>query len=100
MKCPFCEQSETRVLDSRASKDGLSIRRRRKCESCEKRFTTFEHVEFQMPLVIKRDGRREDYKQEKVREGLQKACQKRPVAAARLDQVVFELEPDSKETFS
>ncbi|MDX1386682.1 MAG: transcriptional regulator NrdR, partial [bacterium] len=79
MKCPFCKHPESKVIDSRMGKDGASIRRRRECEACEKRFTTYERVEESFPFVVKKDGRREPYDRMKVISGFQKACEKRPV---------------------
>lgn len=92
MKCPFCGANDTKVLDSRSLESGSSIRRRRKCESCEKRFTTFEHVELSMPMVIKKDGRREKYLHGKIRGGIEKACQKRPISAGQIDRIITNIE--------
>ena len=80
MKCPFCHSSENRVIDSRISKDGSAIRRRRECLGCSKRFTTYEVVEDVMPMVVKKDGRREPFDRVKIRNGLLKACEKRPIS--------------------
>src|SRR3970040_1823597 len=80
MKCPFCHASESRVIDSRVSKDGNIIRRRRECLKCSRRFTTYERVEEMMPLVVKKDGRRESYDRVKIVNGLKRACEKRPVS--------------------
>ena len=77
MKCPFCTDQENKVIDSRLGKDALSIRRRRECLSCGRRFTTYERVEEIHPLVIKKDGRREPFDREKIREGMLKSTQKR-----------------------
>ncbi len=79
MKCPICGSPESRVVDSRVSADGGSIRRRRECESCHRRFTTYERAEEFIPRVVKKDGRREEFKRSKVLEGLMRACEKRPV---------------------
>ncbi|MBT4790416.1 MAG: transcriptional repressor NrdR [Halobacteriovoraceae bacterium] len=92
MKCPFCQQSETKVVDSRLLKEGQSVRRRRKCESCEKRFTTYETIEISMPNIVKLDGRREPYKPEKIYSGIEKACQKRPVSTEQVERVVENIE--------
>ena len=92
MKCPACNHLETKVIDSRLSNDGASIRRRRECLECEKRFTTYEYVE-QVPLmVIKRDGRRQPFDRKKIIAGLLKACEKRPVSIEKLEDVAAELE--------
>lgn len=92
MKCPFCQASDTKVIDSRNLKEGFSIRRRRKCESCKRRFTTYESIEINMPLVVKLDGRREPFKRIKIRSGIEKACQKRPVSTEQIDRIVENLE--------
>ncbi len=92
MKCPFCKSSNTRVIDSRVSKNELSIRRRRECLSCKKRFTTFEVVEFELPSVVKKDGRREPYDRQKILNGLKKACEKRPIPTTTLEDIVTEIE--------
>jgi transcriptional repressor NrdR len=80
MRCPFCGGEEDKVIDSRVSKDGREIRRRRECEACSRRFTTYERIEESMPLVVKRDGRREPFDRNKIERGLQHAVAKRPVA--------------------
>jgi transcriptional repressor NrdR len=90
--CPFCGHREDRVIDSRESKEGDVIRRRRECLKCERRFTTYERSDEVPYMVIKRDGRREKFDRQKVIEGLLKACQKRPVSMATLAQVVDEVE--------
>lgn len=92
MKCPYCKSSDNRVVDSRVSKDELSIRRRRECLTCKKRFTTFEIVEFELPVVVKKDGRREPYDRQKILSGLKRACEKRPVATTTLEEIVTEIE--------
>lgn len=92
MKCPFCGQCETKVVDSRLLKEGSSIRRRRKCESCEKRFTTYETIEISMPNIVKVDGRREPYNREKIYGGLEKACQKRTISTEQLERIVDNIE--------
>ena len=81
MKCPACGSTDTRVVDSRLTKDGNAIRRRRECERCERRFTTYERLEEVFPLLVKKDGRREPYDRNKMVLGLQKALEKRPVSA-------------------
>jgi transcriptional repressor NrdR len=92
MKCPFCGHQENKVVDSRLSHAGDITRRRRECLSCNSRFTTYERVEELMPLVIKKDGRREEFVREKILEGVQIACRKRPFAAADLEDMVREVE--------
>ncbi len=92
MKCPYCSAADTKVLDSRNLEEGSTIRRRRKCDTCQKRFTTFETVELSMPMVIKRDGRREPYKQEKIKVGIDKACEKRPISATQIERVIANIE--------
>jgi transcriptional repressor NrdR len=88
MICPFCQANDTKVVDSRLLKEGLSVRRRRKCESCTRRFTTYETIEIQMPIVVKLDGRRERYNKDKILDGLEKACQKTPVSTEQIERVV------------
>ena len=92
MTCPFCAHREDRVIDSRESKEGDVIRRRRECLKCERRFTTYERSDDIPYMVIKRDGRREKFERQKVLEGLLKACEKRPVGAAKLAEVVDAVE--------
>ena len=92
MKCPYCNSLKTRVINSRLTTDQSSIRRRRECESCQSRFTTFEYVEKTPILVIKRDGTRQAFNREKIITGLLKACEKRPVAYERLQELVAEVE--------
>ncbi|OGW59403.1 MAG: transcriptional regulator NrdR [Nitrospirae bacterium RBG_16_64_22] len=92
MNCPFCSHVEDKVVDSRTSKDGAAIRRRRECLKCGKRFTTYERVEDILPMVVKKDGRREPFDRGKILSGLKKACEKRPVSVERLEEVVGEIE--------
>ena len=92
MKCPFCAEVENKVIDSRLSKQGAVIRRRRECLGCQRRFTTYERVEEILPMVVKKDGRREAFDRQKVLEGLKLACQKRPVGADQLEAVVDGIE--------
>lgn len=92
MKCPSCNYKETKVVDSRLTADGTSIRRRRECLKCAHRFTTFEYVE-QVPLmVVKKDGRRQPYDRTRIMAGLLKACEKRPISVDQLEKLVVELE--------
>jgi len=92
MRCPFCKKTENKVIDSRLSQDGQVIRRRRECLDCTRRFTTYERVEEMLPLVVKKDGRREAFDREKVLVGLKKAVEKRPVSAEQLEKIVAEIE--------
>ena len=92
MTCPFCGFKQDRVIDSRESKEGDVIRRRRQCLGCERRFTTYERSDEIPYMVVKRDGRREKFERQKVHEGLIKACEKRPVPMAKLAEVVDEVE--------
>ena len=92
MKCPFCHETENRVIDSRLSKDGNMIRRRRECERCSRRFTTYERVEEMMPLVVKKDGRRESYDRLKIINGLKRACEKRPVSINTIEAITDRIE--------
>jgi transcriptional repressor NrdR len=92
VKCPFCDQLENRVIDSRLSKDGHAIRRRRECIECNRRFTTYERVEISIPLVVKKDGRREHFDRDKLKSGIMKACEKRQVSVDEIERFVDELE--------
>src|SRR4051795_5592625 len=92
MKCPFCSHINDKVVDSRESKEGESIRRRRECLHCEKRFTTYERVDEIPYMVIKKDGRREKFERPKVMAGISRACEKRPVSMAQREALVDELE--------
>ncbi len=92
MKCPFCGGSDDRVVDSRESREGEVIRRRRECESCGRRFTSYETIEEIPYMVVKKDGRRENFDRKKLRAGLVKACEKRPISPAQLDAIVDEIE--------
>lgn len=91
MRCPFCSESQTKVVDSREAQDGQVIRRRRECEKCTQRFTTYERLEELMPLIVKKDGRREAFDRTKVLRGLERACEKRPVSAGQLEALVQEI---------
>ena len=92
MKCPFCGHQEDKVVDSREAKIGDTIRRRRECESCGRRFTTYERIDEIPYMVVKKDGRREKFDRQKVLAGLLKACEKRPVPMSNLEQIVNEVE--------
>ena len=92
MKCPFCQHPENKVVDSRDTRDGDQVRRRRECRGCTRRFTTYERVDVVMPMVVKKDGRREAWNRDKVSSGLLKASEKRPVPAAALEEAVTRVE--------
>ena len=92
MRCPYCENPDTKVIDSRPTEEGHAIRRRRGCEKCGKRFTTYEKVEESIIMIIKKDGRREAFDRNKIMNGIIKACEKRPVPVAEIDRVVSEIE--------
>ena len=97
MKCPFCGEIEDKVIDSRISKDGDSIRRRRECGGCKKRFTTHEKIEETLPSIIKKDGRREPFDRDKILRGMRIACRKRPVSTASIDAAVDKIERELQE---
>ena len=88
MHCPFCQHEDTRVIDSRVSEDGSTIRRRRECEACSERFNTFETAELKLPALIKSDGRREAFDDRKLRTGFERALQKRPITVEQVDAAV------------
>jgi len=92
MKCPFCDDLENRVVDSRLTKEGGEIRRRRECLRCKRRFTTYERIEETLPLIVKKDGRRETYDRNKITAGLQRACEKRPVSVTQIDDIADRIE--------
>ena len=92
MKCPFCSHLESKVTDSRAATAGDVIRRRRECEGCARRFTTYERVEEVLPLVVKKDGRREMFDRQKLLAGLRRACEKRAIAMDRIEAIVDAIE--------
>lgn len=92
MKCPYCEYSGSKVIDSRENKTGFTIRRRRECLSCKKRFTTYEKIEEIPYMVIKKDGKRQAFDEQKLLKGLLKACEKRPVPVVELEDIVAEVE--------
>ena len=96
MKCPFCGEIDNKVIDSRVSKDGNVIRRRRECLMCNRRFTTYEHIEDIPIMIIKKDGRREVFNRGKVRSGLKKACEKRNISMNLIEEYVDELERDDR----
>jgi transcriptional repressor NrdR len=92
MKCPYCTKIDNKVIDSRLSKDGRMIRRRRECLDCGRRFTTYEKLEEVLPMVVKKDGRREPFNREKIISGIRKACQKLPVSMTKIEDFVDSLE--------
>jgi transcriptional repressor NrdR len=94
MKCPACGHGEDKVVDSRSTKENAAVRRRRECLKCGKRFTTYEYVEIMSLMVIKKDGRRESFKREKLKAGLMKACEKRPISPVTIDEIVDRIESD------
>jgi len=98
MKCPFCAHSENKVIDSRLSREGNSIRRRRECLACARRFTTYEYVEDVVPMVIKKDSRREPFDRLKILAGLKKACEKRPISMDDIEAVVDRVEKFCQES--
>ncbi len=92
MKCPFCDNPDTRVIDSRPTEEGHAIRRRRACDRCNKRFTTYEKVEETILMVAKKDGRREAFDRSKILRGIARACEKRPVPMAEMERIVDDIE--------
>jgi len=97
VKCPFCANAENKVIDSRISKDGNAIRRRRECLACKKRFTTYEFVEESLPVVVKKDGRRETFDRVKILSGIKKACEKRPISINVIENMVERIEQACQE---
>lgn len=98
MRCPRCGHNDTRVVDSRLIRDGNTIRRRRACEQCEGRYTTYEHAELQLPTVIKSGGKREPWDGDKILRGLRRACQKRPVTREEQGAIITSIERDLSES--
>ena len=92
MKCPFCDELEDKVVDSRMAKEGEVIRRRRECLGCKRRYTTYERVDEILPVVVKKDGRRESFDRTKILAGLKKACEKRPISTATIEIVTDRIE--------
>ena len=92
MKCPFCDELEDKVVDSRMAKEGEVIRRRRECLGCKRRYTTYERVDEILPMVVKKDGRRESFDRTKILSGLKKACEKRPISTATIEVVTDRIE--------
>ncbi len=100
MKCPFCGSFESKVVDSRLSEDGTSIRRRRECTACAKRYTTYEKIESTPILVIKNNGTRQIFDINKIKNGIIKACEKRPVSMAKIDKMVSDIEKQVNNTLA
>ncbi len=98
MKCPFCSFLDSKVVDSRNGKDGTSIRRRRECLKCNRRFTTYERIEETNLVIVKKDGRREGFDRSKIIDGLEKACEKRPISVEVIENLVSDLERELQET--
>jgi transcriptional repressor NrdR len=92
VKCPFCDELEDKVVDSRMAKEGEVIRRRRECLGCKRRYTTYERVDEILPMVVKKDGRRESFDRAKILAGLKKACEKRPISTATIETVTDRIE--------
>ena len=92
MRCPFCQHEDTQVLDTRASDEGDSVRRRRRCSQCDKRFTTYERIELAMPVIVKKNGSRTEYETSKLRSSLMLALRKRPVSADAVDAAIHRIE--------
>jgi transcriptional repressor NrdR len=97
VKCPFCGDLEDKVVDSRMAKEGQLIRRRRECLVCKRRYTTYERVEESLPVVVKKDGRREPYDRQKILSGLKKACEKRPISIGTIEAVTDRIEKHIQE---
>ncbi|CAG9175316.1 Transcriptional repressor NrdR [Cupriavidus laharis] len=92
MKCPFCGHSNTQVLDTRMSEDGDAVRRRRRCEACDRRFTTYERIELFFPAIVKKNGSRVDYSRAKLKDSMRLALRKRPVSAEAIDEAITRIE--------
>ena len=98
MKCPYCNNPDTKVIDSRPTEDGHAIRRRRGCDNCGRRFTTYEKAEISIVMVVKKDGRREAFDRDKVINGIIRACEKRPVSMAEIEEMADRIERNLNET--
>lgn len=98
MKCPYCGHLDNKVIDSRLNKDKTITRRRRACDACDQRFTTYERIEVMLPMLVKKDGRREPWDRGKIVHGLEKACEKRPVSMADIDRFVDNIEVRLQDT--
>lgn len=98
MKCPFCNNDESKVVDSRPTEEGCAIRRRRECNSCKKRFTTYEKIEETPLIIVKKDGNRESYNKDKILSGIIKACEKRPVSFEQMEKMIATIEKTLQNT--
>ncbi len=99
MKCPFCKSDDTRVVDSREGKDGFSVRRRRECNDCQERFTTYERIHHaEVMMVVKKDGRREEFDRNKIINGMRRACEKRPISTEVIEDFASALEKEFLES--
>ena len=94
MKCPFCNYEDTKVLDSRQVEEGTAVRRRRECDSCTRRFTTYEKYEYTPLIVVKKDGRRDEFSRQKIIEGMLRACEKRPISMEAIEEAAYTIEKD------
>jgi transcriptional repressor NrdR len=99
MKCPYCREVESRVIESRSGDDGEVIRRRRECTNCRRRFTTYERIEINPLLIIKKGGNREQFRRDKLMDGIMKACEKRPVTIKQMETVVDQIETELRDEF-
>jgi transcriptional repressor NrdR len=99
VKCPFCGHLDDKVIDSRSSQDGASVRRRRECLKCERRFTTYEYIEEPSLMVVKKDGRREPFDRKKILAGVMKACEKRPISMEKIEKLVTAAEQSLQKKF-
>jgi transcriptional repressor NrdR len=97
VKCPFCDEIEDKVVDSRMAKEGEVIRRRRECLGCKRRYTTYERIEESLPMVVKKDGRREPFDRNKILSGLKKACEKRPISITTIEALTDKIEKSVQE---
>jgi len=94
LKCPFCNNEDTKVLDSRQVEEGTVVRRRRECDSCIRRFTTYEKYEYTPLIVVKKDGRRDEFSRTKIFEGMQRACEKRPISMEAIEEAAYTIEKE------
>ncbi len=94
LKCPFCNNEDTKVLDSRQIEEGTAVRRRRECDSCTRRFTTYEKYEYTPLIVVKKDGRRDEFSRTKIIEGMQRACEKRPISMEAIEEAAYTIEKE------
>lgn len=99
MRCPYCQEYESRVVDSRSGEDGSFIRRRRECNACKRRFTTYERLEERVLMVVKKGGSREQFNREKLLNGMARACEKRPVSMEKIENVVAQIERELRDSY-